>query len=1837
VTLTCDTPLPDVRPVGLGSYVVAYSPVITCCVCSNTAMVVLYSAASAEAAVFYQVKYLAKDSTVPTHILSLLLDARIHVAQHPSRAEDTGTDQRTVMHTMTRVINCYNGLSEVSATTATLCLLGGANEVFSHGFWYISPWQCRKRAVESRLAAAFDDSGAGVRAADDADQDIVMVAAADGDGSDADSTDDLERYVAAQYTDAINAGAPDRPTGDAVEDDADLGEVVCEGGQPCNIRSYTDYECRGDALKDMCPFVYAGTVTTKAATKPAASSTKRDDVDVAAIDGGARDAAAAATSPQRAGAAKRRTAGRPANGTFPFDATHPLHKRRVQVLRSKFLVPILGGAAPPPHPGRRVRTVKWERAAQTFSEYYLTLFCPWQRLADDAYGPAVPLTWETFVQWYTFEGVFAPERESYAARALRDVACDVVFGLRVKRADKTRLNGFRMRRADTQLEAPAARAAALASAATGARDPVDAGASSDDDHRREFFTGERNNGLSEADAAATVLATQLLQADLTLLAVSRQPQTPTDVNLVEHQRIVDAGMARAAALAERTAAAAAGTLPRPRATSRARRFRYVVAGSKDDVGLMEASLKAAGAPEPRTARGSTSAAASARAADSQRKAHDARIVHKRPSDRLVRETFWNDIVAEEVDESPDARLNVQQNLAFVDIICSVNRVVRYDAHLREYTLEVQAGTASDLPPKPERPVPSPMFVTGGAGVGKSYFCGIVCERLSHDRVVVCASTGAAAAIVTRATTVHSLLNLKVFDRDGPTSASHAFSGVSRAAAKRVQERIPDSCVLLVLDELSMVSRGMLVQIDNTLREVRHSSQPFGGMMVLALGDMLQLPAVGGSLTSAVVEPTPAQDGKTAAGAAALFRLFRVLEFTEQMRVRDAEYAAVVNRFRTHMDDPVTAETVAAVKPLSIADVAFDSRWRNTPVIVTTNFARAVHNDRGMERHAREIGVPIIAWRLEMMVNPTSILQAAGHITTGDGAGTAPKKRRSTHTDVPLSKLGTLAERYYARNACPAATVLFVPGAPGVLTENLSPAVGLANGTAIVMHSITVEPADLANLHARLAAAAPGEIVLLQRPPLSINVHITSLAPTYGDDGRVVQPTPAWAAALDMRRSEPERASSPSDSGSSSPSSPDEDGPDLGPVFAVRPLCKYKVVKSAPNAGPDFRAKLKEYDAENPVSMVDAGFAFTYHKIQGGTYERLVLDLSDKQGSMLTAATLYMGMSRVRLGNRIRCLPLTANEHKDLRHLKNLRFPNHVQLWMKCLVPEGPRAPAHGRLAIKIFSQHRLDHFNALKDAEEARKSSAQSSAAARKAVATRDRLGKAALQPPTAGTPTKTAGRGRGRGATRGAALRGSPLRPVVHFAARPLVLDTPPRQSAPARPTSRTPVTSVTPRLPTPAQRRLLTPPSRDLAAATSPRVAQTQLAYDDAQRATESSAAVVVVPQTPATPRHDVPAAGGSSGGGGSRSVAALTLSGCGGGDHAAAVAVQRHAGALEPPGLENPSNYCYGNAMLQLLSRVPPLAAALQTAQLDDACAIPDDGSSAAAATPALRIRRDACFVASFRDVLLELRRRAAGDAGGHLHTTELYARMHRASTFAAMLRGRQEDTTDFAVSSIDVVQSVLELAPTATADARHSNMASLDTVQSALSGFEYSQLRCLCCGYSWTDASGLRPFTTLQLEITPPTDGEHSTTVDSCVRAFFEEQVLDEETECANSHCAAARAREAWADFYTARGQHRQLVATVAHPPAAPTQPPALPAGYRVVRRIVVTHTGEYVIASVKRFYHDAYGTTLKDTTPVALPDVVQLPITVVPGDLASTITSDFDVIATVVRTRAIGSP
>jgi len=144
-----------------------------------------------------------------------------------------------------------------------------------------------------------------------------------------------------------------------------------------------------------------------------------------------------------------------------------------------------------------------------------------------------------------------------------------------------------------------------------------------------------------------------------------------------------------------------------------------------------------------------------------------------------------------------------------------------------------------------------IFLTGNAGTGKTTFLKYI-KQTSHKKIAIVAPTGV-AAINAGGVTIHSLFQLPLglylpSLQDEPGSLYGGWYNsqalLRQMRMSREKKELLRELNLLIIDEVSMVRADLLDAIDTVLRSIRrHPDKPFGGVQVLYIGDLFQLPPV----------------------------------------------------------------------------------------------------------------------------------------------------------------------------------------------------------------------------------------------------------------------------------------------------------------------------------------------------------------------------------------------------------------------------------------------------------------------------------------------------------------------------------------------------------------------------------------------------------------------------------------------------------------------------------------------------------------------------------------------------------------------------------------------------------------------------------------------------------------------------------------------------------------------------------------------------------------------------------------------------------------------------------
>ena len=145
-----------------------------------------------------------------------------------------------------------------------------------------------------------------------------------------------------------------------------------------------------------------------------------------------------------------------------------------------------------------------------------------------------------------------------------------------------------------------------------------------------------------------------------------------------------------------------------------------------------------------------------------------------------------------------------------------------------------------------------MAILGGAGTGKSFLLRHILKEASYSLgpapyVVACAYSNRAASVLNRMT-IHSLFAAPAH---WPFQAETLLSFVAKKPS--IRQSLLDLRVL-VIDEISHMTCGMLDSVDGVLRELAVTSEkaslPFGGRQVVLVGDPFQLEAIPQRLATA---------------------------------------------------------------------------------------------------------------------------------------------------------------------------------------------------------------------------------------------------------------------------------------------------------------------------------------------------------------------------------------------------------------------------------------------------------------------------------------------------------------------------------------------------------------------------------------------------------------------------------------------------------------------------------------------------------------------------------------------------------------------------------------------------------------------------------------------------------------------------------------------------------------------------------------------------------------------------------------------------------------------------
>lgn len=193
-----------------------------------------------------------------------------------------------------------------------------------------------------------------------------------------------------------------------------------------------------------------------------------------------------------------------------------------------------------------------------------------------------------------------------------------------------------------------------------------------------------------------------------------------------------------------------------------------------------------------------------------------------------------------------------------------------------------------------------VFLTGSAGTGKTYVLNLFIQYLREHKVPVAitASTGIAATHL-QGTTIHSWSGMGIKDEI-------TVGDIKKMKEKKYLLKGILNAHILIIDEISMLHKRQLDNVNFILKHLRGDSKPFGGMQVIFSGDFFQLPPVSR-------EPEESRHKLAFMSQAWLEATPVVCYLMEQYRQTNNDLNMILNQIRLQEIQPESFDILAETK------------------------------------------------------------------------------------------------------------------------------------------------------------------------------------------------------------------------------------------------------------------------------------------------------------------------------------------------------------------------------------------------------------------------------------------------------------------------------------------------------------------------------------------------------------------------------------------------------------------------------------------------------------------------------------------------------------------------------------------------------------------------------------------------------------------------------------------------------------------------------------------------------------------------------------------------------------
>jgi ATP-dependent DNA helicase PIF1 len=237
---------------------------------------------------------------------------------------------------------------------------------------------------------------------------------------------------------------------------------------------------------------------------------------------------------------------------------------------------------------------------------------------------------------------------------------------------------------------------------------------------------------------------------------------------------------------------------------------------------------------------------------------------------------------------------------------------------------------------------SSVFLTGAPGAGKTYVLNEFIQRASKRgrRIAITASTGIAATHI-GGSTIHSWSGLGIKDSLSEWDIDRLHQ------TERLVKRY-NSVDVLVIDEVSMLHGKRLDMVNQVCKILRQNDKPFGGLQVILVGDLFQLPPVsrGGELVD-------------------------FAHMSEAWRELDPKICYITEQHRqTNAGDPLL-DLLEAMRKNDINELhelALQERLGKQPArdeIITKLFSHNIDVDKINEQHLRQLPGTRISYQMRI--------------------------------------------------------------------------------------------------------------------------------------------------------------------------------------------------------------------------------------------------------------------------------------------------------------------------------------------------------------------------------------------------------------------------------------------------------------------------------------------------------------------------------------------------------------------------------------------------------------------------------------------------------------------------------------------------------------------------------------------------------------------------------------------------------------------------------------------------------------------------------------------------------